>query len=198
LGDQSHLRLFFFDRHAYLKKQTIAVFDVSQAKWTIESKRLDLLFSAKIPHELRLLIYDRNRLFAFLDKRNVLVKIFHHVIFFLLHVEVCLLLKWIADTQLVVDHESVLHILGIQGSASYEKRGSHDHRIVHTQSVSLCDKSPPVMGFDGQRFSWTQRPDQHQNLVDFHPRHGQLPTHHVDHFVQVLYADQAACTYISS
>jgi hypothetical protein len=42
LGDQSHLRLFFFGRHAYLKKQTISSFDISQAKRAIESKRLNI------------------------------------------------------------------------------------------------------------------------------------------------------------
>ena len=57
-------------------------------------------------------------------------------------------IKWITYLQLIVDQQSVLHILGIQSSTAGEKRGSNDHCIVHAQTVPFSDESPQVMGFD--------------------------------------------------
>jgi hypothetical protein len=39
--------------------------------------------------------------------------------------------EWIADTQLIVDQQSVLHILGVQCFTSTKKSGGYDHCIVH-------------------------------------------------------------------
>jgi hypothetical protein len=39
--------------------------------------------------------------------------------------------EWIADTQLIVDQQSVLHILGVQCFTSTKKSGGYNHRIVH-------------------------------------------------------------------
>jgi hypothetical protein len=46
----------------------------------------------------------------------------------------------ITDAQLIVDQQSVLHILGVQCFAFSEKSGGDDHRIIHAKFVTLSYK----------------------------------------------------------
>jgi len=47
----------------------------------------------------------------------------------------CLNGKWIADAKLIIDQQTVLHILGVHGFASSEKGCGHDHRIIKAKSL---------------------------------------------------------------
>ena len=67
--------------------------------------------------------------------------------------------QWIADTQLIVDQQSELHIRGVQRFTTIKKSGGYDHRIVHAQLVALSYEYSKVIGFDCQRLNGTQRPN---------------------------------------